>query len=94
VLITGGTGTLGALLARHLVAEHGVGHLLLASRRGRDAEGALELQAELESLGADVTLAACDVSDRDQVQILLDLVADGHPLTAVVHAAGVLDDGW
>jgi NADPH:quinone reductase-like Zn-dependent oxidoreductase/acyl carrier protein len=93
VLITGGTGALGALLARHLVSEHGVGHLLLASRRGGDAEGALELQAELESLGAEVTIAAFDVSRREDLARLLELVAEEHPLRGVVHAAGVLDDG-
>jgi polyketide synthase 12 len=93
VLITGGTGTLGALLARHLVSEHGVGHLLLASRRGEDAHGAAELRAELESLGADVRIVACDVADREDLLGLLDSIAPEHPLGAVVHAAGVLDDG-
>jgi polyketide synthase 12 len=93
VLITGGTGTLGALLARHLVSVHSVGHLLLTSRRGPDAEGAPELQAELESLGADVTIAACDVSQREDLARLFDSISEEHPLGAVVHAAGVLDDG-
>ena len=93
VLITGGTGTLGALLARHLVAQHGVGHLLLASRRGADAEGAPELQAELQALGVSVRIAACDVSDREQLKLLLGSIAAEHPLTVVVHAAGTLDDG-
>ncbi|MFB6441193.1 SDR family NAD(P)-dependent oxidoreductase [Streptomyces sp. NPDC056411] len=92
VLITGGTGGLGALIARHLVAEHGVRHLLLASRRGPKAPGAEELAAELEALGATVALAACDVSDREEVRDLLDTVPALHPLTAVVHTAGVLDD--
>ncbi len=93
VLITGGTGTLGSLLARHLVAEHGVGHLLLASRRGEDAEGAKELKAELESLGAEVKIAACDVADRDELARLFDSITAEHSLSGVVHAAGVLDDG-
>jgi NADPH:quinone reductase-like Zn-dependent oxidoreductase/acyl carrier protein len=93
VLITGGSGTLGALIARHLVTEHGVGYLLLASRRGEDAEGARELRAELESLGAQVRIAACDVSERDQLKALLESIEDEHPLSAVVHAAGMLDDG-
>ncbi len=92
VLITGGTGTLGALLARHLVTEHGVGHLLLASRRGPEAEGAQELQAELESLGADVRIAACDVGEREHLAGLLDSIPVEHPLRGLVHAAGVLDD--
>ncbi|MGA2164864.1 MAG: SDR family NAD(P)-dependent oxidoreductase, partial [Solirubrobacteraceae bacterium] len=93
VLVTGGTGGLGALVARHLVARHGVRHLLLASRRGGEAAGAAELVAELESLGASVTVAACDVADREQVKTMLEAVGAEHPLVGVVHAAGVLDDG-
>ena len=67
-LVTGGTGALGALMARHLVAEYGVSHLLLAGRRGEDAEGAGELRAELESLGANVKIVACDVSEREALR--------------------------
>jgi len=89
VLITGGTGGLGALLARHLVTDHSLRHLLLASRRGPAADGVTELTAELEHLGATVTVVACDVADRDAVR---DLLAE-HPVRGVVHAAGVLDDG-
>ncbi|KNB50933.1 hypothetical protein AC230_19325 [Streptomyces caatingaensis] len=93
VLVTGATGTLGALVARHLVTEHGVRHLLLTSRRGAEAPGAAELRAELEALGAEVTLAACDAADREALAALLAAVPDGHPLTGVFHVAGVLDDG-
>ncbi|MFI8932322.1 SDR family NAD(P)-dependent oxidoreductase [Streptomyces sp. NPDC053474] len=93
VLLTGGTGSLGGLLARHLVARHGVRHLLLASRRGADAEGAAELVAELAEQGATVSVVACDVSDREQVRALLASVPDEHRLGGVVHTAGVLDDG-
>ncbi|MBB5924558.1 acyl transferase domain-containing protein/acyl carrier protein, partial [Actinoalloteichus hoggarensis] len=88
-LITGGTGTLGAAVARHLVARHGVRDLVLVSRRGPAAPGALRLRDELVGLGAAVAVVACDVSERDQVARLL---AD-HPVDAVVHAAGTLDDG-
>ncbi|MGW0793039.1 SDR family NAD(P)-dependent oxidoreductase, partial [Streptomyces sp. NPDC002911] len=93
VLVTGGTGTLGGLVARHLVAAHGVRHLLLTSRRGPEAPGAGELMAELEAAGASVTVVACDMSKRRAVKKLLAAVSSDAPLTAVVHAAGVLDDG-
>ncbi|MEV6978125.1 SDR family NAD(P)-dependent oxidoreductase, partial [Kitasatospora sp. NPDC093806] len=92
VLVTGGTGGLGATVARHLVAAHGVRHLLLTSRRGAAAPGAAELAAELTALGTQVTIAACDAADRDALAGLLAAVPAEHPLTAVVHAAGVLED--
>ncbi|MBM7443062.1 type I polyketide synthase [Streptomyces sp. HB132] len=93
VLVTGATGTLGKLFARHLVTAHGIRHLLLVSRRGPSAEGAAELEAELAALGATVTVAACDVADRVQLAALLAAIPAPHPLTAVVHAAGITDDG-
>ncbi|WP_405180896.1 type I polyketide synthase [Nocardia sp. NBC_01377] len=93
VVVTGGTGGLGAVLARHLVLEHGVGSLVLASRSGMDAAGAEQLVAELTGLGATVRVVACDVSRRDEVTRLLAAVPEDFPLAGVVHAAGVLDDG-
>ncbi|MFD3313036.1 SDR family NAD(P)-dependent oxidoreductase [Streptomyces sp. NPDC058694] len=93
VLITGGTGGLGSLVARHLVTRHGVRHLLLTSRRGPDAPGAAELAEELTGFGADVTVAACDVADPDALAGLLARIPGEHPLTGVVHAAGVAEGG-
>ncbi len=93
VLVTGGTGRLGAVLARHLVSTHGVRHLVLTSRRGESAPGAAELRSELQTSGATVTLTACDTADRAAVADLLESVPAAHPLTAVFHTAGVLDDG-
>jgi NAD(P)-dependent dehydrogenase (short-subunit alcohol dehydrogenase family)/acyl carrier protein len=93
VLITGGTGGLGGLLARHLVAQQGVRSVLLASRQGPHAQGALELRGDLEALGARVSVVACDVSDRSAVKALLGEVPEEFPLGAVIHAAGALDDG-
>ncbi|MEH1094624.1 type I polyketide synthase, partial [Micromonospora sp. CPCC 205739] len=93
VLVTGATGLLGRLVARHLVTTHGVRRLLLTSRRGAAAAGADDLVAELTALGAHVRLAACDMGDRDAVAALLAGLDPAHPLTGVVHSAGVLDDG-
>ncbi|MCX5138298.1 SDR family NAD(P)-dependent oxidoreductase [Streptomyces sp. NBC_00340] len=93
VLITGGTSGLGALLAHHLVRRHGVRRLLLTSRRGPDAPGAAQLHDELAAAGAQVEIVACDVTHRAAVAALIAARPAGHPLSAVIHCAGVLDDG-
>src|SRR5262249_25028464 len=93
VLISGGTSGLGALIARHLVAEHGIRHLLLLSRRGAAAEGAAELEADLAQLGAEGRIEACDIAEREQLAQLIDSISAEHPLGAVVHSAGVIEGG-
>ncbi|WP_393916800.1 SDR family NAD(P)-dependent oxidoreductase [Halostreptopolyspora alba] len=93
VLVTGGTGAVGSVVARHLVAEHGVRSLVLASRRGMAAEGVPELVSHLEGAGATVRVVECDVADRAAVADMLADMPREFPLTAVVHAAGALADG-
>ncbi len=92
VLITGGTGGLGALMAHHLASEHGARRLLLVSRSGAHAAGVETLRDSLSELGCEVQIAACDVADRDQLRELFASISPEHPLTAVVHAAGVIED--
>jgi acyl transferase domain-containing protein/NAD(P)-dependent dehydrogenase (short-subunit alcohol dehydrogenase family)/acyl carrier protein len=93
VLITGGTGGLGGLVARHVVAQHSIRSVMLTSRSGADADGARELQVELENAGARVTIAACDVADREELRKALDAIPTEFPLGAVIHTAGISDDG-
>jgi mycoketide-CoA synthase len=92
VVITGGTGMAGSALARHVVANRGVRNLMLVSRRGPDAPGAAELVAELEGAGAAVSLVACDAADREALAKVIADISVQHPLSAVIHAAGVLED--
>ncbi|HEY3969810.1 MAG TPA: type I polyketide synthase [Solirubrobacteraceae bacterium] len=92
VLLTGGTGGFGALVARHLAREHGARHLLLVSRRGSRAEGAGELVEELSELGCQASAVACDISDRSELSRVIDSIPPERPLTAVIHAAGVIED--
>jgi acyl carrier protein len=92
VLVTGGTGLLGRSVARHLAARHGVRRLVLLSRAGLAAAGAAELVAELAALGATVRVIAGDAGDRAAVAAVLADVPAAHPWTAVVHAAGALQD--
>ncbi|VBA57765.1 type I polyketide synthase [Mycobacterium attenuatum] len=93
VVITGGTGMAGAALARHVVSRHRAAHVMLVSRSGDRAPGISELADQLRDAGAQVSVVACDVADRDAVAALLARVPPQHPLRGVFHAAGVLDDG-
>jgi NADP-dependent 3-hydroxy acid dehydrogenase YdfG len=93
VLLTGGLGALGTLVARHLVVKHGIRHLVLLSRRGGDTPGAGELIESLAGLGAEATVVACDAADRSALAEVVGAIPAEHPLTAVLHVAGILDDG-
>jgi acyl transferase domain-containing protein/D-arabinose 1-dehydrogenase-like Zn-dependent alcohol dehydrogenase/acyl carrier protein len=93
VLVTGGTGGLGGAVARHLVSSHGARNLLLISRAGPGAAAASALREDLSALGAMVTIAKADVADRDSLAAVLAGIPPEHPLTAVVHTAGMVDDG-
>ncbi|MFF2655703.1 beta-ketoacyl reductase, partial [Streptomyces sp. NPDC058045] len=92
VLITGGTGTIGGLIARHLVEDRGMRHIVLAGRRGAEAPGVTKLLAELQAAGASATVEVCDAADADAVGALVAGLAAERPLTAVVHSAAVVDD--
>ncbi|MFF7246352.1 type I polyketide synthase [Embleya sp. NPDC008237] len=91
VLVTGGTGALGGRVARW-AAERGAEHVLLVSRTGADAPGAGRLAEEVRALGARVSFASCDVGDRDALAAVLGAIPAEFPLTAVLHAAAILDD--
>ena len=93
VVVTGGTGGLGGLVARHLAESGQAGRLVLVSRRGWSAPGAAGLAEELAGLGVEVAVEACDVGDREQLAGVLGRIPAGRPLSGVVHAAGVVDDG-
>ncbi|WP_224173275.1 type I polyketide synthase, partial [Mycobacterium avium] len=92
VLITGATGMAGSAVARHVVTRHGARNLVLVSRRGLDAPDAAELVAELTAAGAHAEVVACDAADREALAKVIADIPMQHPLTGVIHAAGVLDD--
>jgi len=93
VLITGGTGELATLLARHLVTRYGARNLLLLSRRGMQAQGAAQLAQELAEHQAAMRIVSCDVSDPRALAAVIQSIPEAAPLRAVFHCAAVLDDG-
>lgn len=94
VLITGGTGGLGALVSQHIARVYGAKHLLLVSRSGVKAPGAPKLHEELSSAGVSVNIEECDCSDREQLATLFaNNISQGRPpISAIIHCAGVVDD--
>jgi acyl transferase domain-containing protein/acyl carrier protein len=94
VLITGASGGLGGLVARHLVGSWGARNLVLAARRPDGGPGGPGLATELEELGATVRWVTCDAGDRAALAAVIDgIAAQDGGLAGVVHAAGVVDDG-
>ncbi|MER7213755.1 beta-ketoacyl reductase, partial [Streptosporangium sp. NPDC000239] len=91
-MITGGLGTLGTTIARHLVTTHNIRHLILTGRRGPHTPGATQLHTELTTLGAHITITTTDTTDRHALTQLLNTIPPNHPLTAIIHTAGVTDD--
>nr|AFJ05078.1 PKS [Streptomyces platensis] len=93
VLITGGTGGLGAHVARRIAEQGSADRILLLSRQGPAAPGATELLAEISAFGATAEAVAADVTDRAAMGgLLATLAAEGAPVRTVVHAAGVVRD--
>ena len=92
ILITGGTTGLGAQVARW-AAERGADELVLVSRRGARTPGVDRLAADLTALGARATIASCDLADRSALaRLVADVEAEGDPIRAVVHTAGLAQD--
>jgi acyl transferase domain-containing protein/NADPH:quinone reductase-like Zn-dependent oxidoreductase/NAD(P)-dependent dehydrogenase (short-subunit alcohol dehydrogenase family)/acyl carrier protein len=92
VLVTGGTGTLGALTARHLAATGRAAACVLVSRSGPAAPGAAALAAGLARAGAGVAVLAADLARPGAAAAVTAAAAADGRLSAVIHAAGVIDD--
>ncbi|GAA0223630.1 hypothetical protein GCM10009539_06030 [Cryptosporangium japonicum] len=93
VLVTGGTGGIGVHVVRHLITVRGARRLIVLSRTGPDAPGARLLREEAATAGAELTIVAGDAADPETVRTLLAGIPATHPLRAVVHLAGTVDDG-
>jgi short-subunit dehydrogenase/acyl carrier protein len=93
VLVSGGSDGLGALVSAHVVEEHGARHLLFACASAEEVTAAAELKERLAAVGCEVRIESCDPADREQLRALLASIDPTHPLSTVIHAARVLDDG-
>jgi acyl transferase domain-containing protein/acyl carrier protein len=93
VLITGGTGAIAGHIARRL-ASRGAERIVLTGRSGPAAPGVATTVADLAGRGTAIDVLACDAGQRaGTAAVVAGIRAAGPPLSAVVHTAGVLDDG-
>ncbi|MDI5940201.1 SDR family NAD(P)-dependent oxidoreductase, partial [Micromonospora sp. DH15] len=92
ILITGGTGTLATHIAQHLITHHHIKHLLLLTRTGPHTPHAQQLHQHLTNLGAHPTITTCDTTNPHQLTTTINNIPPNHPLTAIIHTAGILDD--
>jgi len=92
-MVTGGLSGFGLTTAKWL-SDRGARHLVLVGRRGVATPEAADMLARIAENGTQACLVACDVSDRDAVDQLVDRFGtELPPLGGVIHGAMVLADG-
>ena len=93
-LVTGGRGGLGQAVAAHLLSTPGA-RVALAGRSLMNTELARELATIAEAAGDRIAYFPADVSDPESTRRLVaDVRHRFGPVNGVVHAAGVLRDGY